>query len=798
MLMSAGLAGGVLVAAAPAAGGATGQGLMTTVAGGPGRGLASTVSQSPQSIAVGPGGVIYAGDWNGVVRAFTGAASWEKVAAGVGVTGYGPSGDGGPAVRARLGSAPGGLTVDGAGNLLLSDTGAYQVRLVAAASGTFYGQAMTAKGIYTIAGDGISGYSGDGGPATSAELRQPEGLAVDAAGNVLIADRSSNRVRVVAAASGTFYGRAMTAGDIYTIAGNGTYGYSGDGGPATSAELRQPDGLAVDAAGNVLIADHGSNRVRVVAAASGTFYGQAMTAGDIYTIAGNGTSGYSGDGGPAVSAELKAPEAVAIDAAGNVVVADTLNNRLRVVAARTGSFYGQAMTAGDIYTVAGTGRAGYSGNAGPAASAELDFPEAVAVDTAGNLVIGDTDNDRVRIVAARTGSFYGVAMTAGDIYAVAGNGVFDSSGDGGKALNAEVSPQGVAVSAAGNIAIADGSARVRVVAAATGTLYGQPVTAGDIYTIAGNGTFGLSGDGGPATSAQLNTPGTVAVDGAGNLLISDTSNNRIRVVAGTSGTFYGQAMTAGDIYTIAGGGHLPVDGVPATSAIVQFPESVAVDAAGNVLISETADARVRVVAAAAGTFYGQAMTAGDIYTIAGNGTSGYSGDGGPATSAELSTPAGLAVDGTGNVIIADPGNNRVRIVAAATGTFYGQPMTAGDIYTIAGNGQQGYDGDNGAATSRKVNAPQAVAVDNSGNLLIADTGNSRIRVVAGKPGTFYGQPMTAGDIYTIAGNGHQGFLGDTGVATSTRLSSPRGVTVGATGDVIISDTGNYRVRGVGG
>ena len=200
------------------------------------------------------------------------------------------------------------------------------------------------------------------------------GVAVDHSGNLVIADGGNNRIRVVAASTGTFYGRAMTAGDIYTVAGNGTAGFSGDGGPATSAELDAPAGVAVDAAGNLVIADTGNQRIRVVAASTGTFYGQAMTAGDIYTVAGDGTGGFSGDGGPASNAELRSPGGVAVDAAGNLLIADTGNDRIRVVAARTGTFYGQAMTAGDIYTVAGDGTGGFSGDGGPATNAELDVP----------------------------------------------------------------------------------------------------------------------------------------------------------------------------------------------------------------------------------------------------------------------------------------------------------------------------------------------------------------------------------------------------------------------------------------
>jgi hypothetical protein len=190
----------------------------------------------------------------------------------------------------------------------------------------------------------------------------------------------------------------MTAGDIYTVAGNGTRQFSGDGGPATRAGLNLPGGATVDAAGNLVIADLRNQRIRVVADKTGTFYGQAMTAGDIYTVAGNGARGFSGDGGPATSAKLFGPTGVRVDSAGNLLIADSNNRRIRVVADKTGTFYGQAMTAGDIYTVAGNGRPGFSGDGGPATRAEFHSPENVVVNAAGDLVIADTGNDRIRIV----------------------------------------------------------------------------------------------------------------------------------------------------------------------------------------------------------------------------------------------------------------------------------------------------------------------------------------------------------------------------------------------------------------
>jgi trimeric autotransporter adhesin len=793
----------VVPAAAATGGAAAGvAGTVSTVAGGVGGpGTATKVSLDPCGVTW-AGGFLYAADNGGSVRKVGPTGNLTTPA---GTETVGPLGDGGAATRASLDGAC-GLAVDHSGNLLIADSGHERVRVVAAATGTFYGQAMTAGRIYTVAGDGTKGFSGDGGPATSAELSGPAGVAVDGAGNLVIADWGNHRVRVVAVATGTFYGQAMTAGDIYTVAGDGKAGFSGDGGPATSAELSLPEGMegvAVDGAGNLVIADWGNHRVRVVAAATGTFYGQAMTAGDIYTVAGDGTSGFSGDGGPATSAELSLPTAVAVDGAGNLVIADYSNARVRVVAAATGTFYGQAMTAGDIYTVAGSANGGSSGNGGPATSARLRFPEGVAVDGAGNLVIADTGNSWVRVVAAATGTFYGQAMTAGDIYAVAGAGIseYSFSGDGGPATSAQLrNPEGVAVGRAGNLAIADTfNNRVRVVAVATGTFYGRAMTAGRIYAVAGGNKSGFSGDGGPATSAELFDPEGLAVDRAGNLLIADSQNERVRVVAAATGTYYGQAMTAGDIYTVAGGGtgYLGVgDGGPATSAELSLPAAVAVDGAGNLVIADTAHYRVRVVAVETGTFYGQAMTAGDIYTVAGDGTRGFSGDGGPATSAELDNPDGVAVDGAGNLVIADSQNNRVRVVAAATGTFYGQAMTAGDIYTVAGDGTAGFSGNGGPATSAELDTPGGVAVDGAGNLVISDSGNNRVRVVAAATGTFYGQAMTAGHIYTVAGDGTGGFSGDGGPATSAEFNGPGEVAVDGAGNLVIADTGSYRVREV--
>ena len=329
-------------AGSPAARGsqAAPSGNISTVAGGVGGPAKATkVAMIPCGVAS-AGGSLYVSDLTPAESttpgAFAGGAVRKVSPTGrlttpVGTGALGPLGDGGLASKASL-RGPSGVAFDHSGNMVIADTYGSRVRFVAAHTGTFYGQAMKANFIYSVAGiAGQSGYTGDGIPATSAELNFPDDVTADGSGNLVIADTSNNRIRVVAARAGTFYGQKMQAGDIYSVAGDGTKGFLGDGGPATLAELNAPRQVAVDGAGNLVMADTGNNRIRIAAATNGTFYGRAMKAGHIYTVAGNGKPGFAGDGGPGVSAELNAPEGVAIDGSG-LVIADSLNNRIRMVA----------------------------------------------------------------------------------------------------------------------------------------------------------------------------------------------------------------------------------------------------------------------------------------------------------------------------------------------------------------------------------------------------------------------------------------------------------------------------------
>jgi len=710
-------AGGAPVQAAPAAarGIPSVTGTISTIAGGvggPGPGTKVSVAL-PLGVSFAAGHLYIS---QGVVREVSEVTGRLTTPAGA-TDVLGPPASGVPASRVNLGAFA--TASDKSGNLVIADAGASAVRVVAASTGTFYGQQMTAGDIYTVAGDGTAGFSGDRGPAIQAELNGPQAVAVDGHGNLVVADHGNNRVRVVAASTGTFYGQQMTAGDIYTVAGDGVRQHTGDGGPAPSAAVDGPTGLAVDAAGNLVLSDSAytaslTGSLRVVAVRSGAFYGQQMTAGDIYAI---------------TPSSVYAPQGLVVDGHGNVVVAEFGLSEVLVLADRTGTFYGQQMTAGHLYPIAGGG--GSLKDGVPALQAGLDGPVNVALDSAGNLVIADTYHSLVRVVAYGTGTFYGRPMTTGDIYTVAGNGTEGSSGDLGAATVAELRPGGVAEDHAGNLVAADSAGGlVRVVARASGTFYGQQMTAGHIYAVAGGGSS-YPGDGGPATSGEFARPAGLVIGGGGNLLVADYYGNRVRMVAVTSGTFYGQQMTTGDIYTVAGNGRpfFKGDGGPAVDAQIDAPEAVALDGAGNLVLTDTFNNRVRVVAARTGTFYGQQMAAGDIYTVAGDGVAGFSGDGGPARSAELNGPANVSVDRAGNLLVADAANQRVRVVAVTTGTFYGRQMTARHIYTVAGGGSS--IGDGGPATGAELDFPQDAIATGSAGLLIADTSNGRVRLVSG-------------------------------------------------------------------
>ena len=632
-----------------------------------------------------------------------------------------------PAVSARLDS-PGAVVFDRVGNLYIADSGNLRVRRV-----------DTAGTITTVAGTGEHGFGGDGGPAAKALFRSVSSLAIDGDGNLYIADYWNNRIR-----------RVDTRGIITTVAGTGQEGYSGDGGPASKARINGPLGVAVDVSGNLYIADADNHRVRRVDAR-----------GTITTVAGTGRSSYGGDGGPAARAHLSTPVGLAFDGVGNLYIADHHDHRIRRVDNR-----------GTITTVAGTGEKGYGGDGSRAVEAQLDGPLGIAIDVAGNLYISDNYNHRIRRVD-----------TAGTITTVAGDGRGDFGGDGGPAVKAHVSyPNDVALDGAGNLYIADRwNHRIRRVDA-TGT----------ITSIAGIGSSSYGGDGGPAVEAHLHEPEDVALDEAGNLYIADSGNHRIRrvdsegiitTVAGTGTSGYsgdgGPAVEA-QLYTprgvaVDGAGNLYIadylngrirrvdsEGIITTvTDRADYPSDLVVDESGTLYIADSENDRILRV-----------DKSGNHTVVAGTGKEGFGGDGGPAVEAQLWMPGGVGLGGAGDLYIADSANNRIRLVD-----------NSGIITTVAGVGDGIYGGGTGPAAQGALFGPIGVASDPSGHLYIADHSNAVIRRVDG-----------AGIMTTIAGTGFHVFSGDGGSGVEADLDHPRGIAVDNAGSVYFADFGNHLIR----
>ena len=625
----------------------------------------------------------------------------------------------------------------------------------------------------------------DGIPAVNASINDPYGVDVDSLGNVYIADTGNERIRKV-----------DLSGFITTIAGTGDWGYSGDGGPATEAQLSLPLGAGADFSGNVYIADNRNARVRKVA-----------PSGIITTLAGIGARGRSGDGGPAIAAQLVHPTDVAADAAGNVYIPD--GSRVRKVD-----------SSGIITSVAGTIESGFSGDGGPATEAQLSRATDVAVDAAGNLFIADVHNYRVRKVDS-----------SGVITTLAGTGERGFSGDGGPATEARLSrPISLDVDSNANVLVADG-ARVRRI---------DP--SGIITTLAGPGEPGVLGDGGPATEARLSLISGVAAGATGNVYVASLFDRRIRKIdpSGTITTLVGTGFwkdaeapgpspaashvfrdprgaafdTSGNLFFIddyriwkltppglvslvAGTGARGEagDGGPATEAEFRFPNQVAVDASGNIYISDSPSHRVRKI-----------DPSGTITTLAGTGEAGISDDGGPAAEARLWLPNSVGVDPLGNVYATE--HNRVRKISPS-----------GIITTLAGADGPGYTEDGQPATTVSLMFPNPMAVDGSGNVYVVDAG--RVRKIepsgiittlisfgnfisamgADEPGNLYIAvanwivriDAASGKAETIAGTGRTGFGGDGGPAIGAALSA-YGIAVAPDGSIWFTDGGSRRIR----
>ena len=586
----------------------------------------------------------------------------------------------------------------------------------------------------------VGGAINDGQLASAAAFELPAYAATDSAGNVYVTDQADNRIRKI-----------NTAGKISTYAGTGIAGFGGDAGPAKSALLNSPNGIAVDNGGSVFFCDNGNYRIRKI-----------DPNGVISTIAGTGTAGNTGDGSKATSARLGTCRGVAVDATGNVFFADSQFSVVRKID-----------TLGVIRKVGGTGTAGFSGDGGPAKSAQLNQPQDVAVSPAGLIYIADANNLRIRVVNA-----------AGNINTFAGvGGGVACSGDGGTALSAGIGrPQGLLL-ANGTLFLSAGCSRVRSINLTTNVI--NTVVCCGIT----DGFGGFNGDGHAPLSTELFGPRGLTLDKTGALLIVDSVNKRVRKV--------------GDVISTFAGGYLG-DGHTGLASSLNIIGKLAFDSTGNLFVGDVDNYRIRKLS-----------TTGVVNTSAGNGLSIYSGDGGQAIAAGIRSLQGIAVDSTGNLYFADRNSAIIRKVDSSGNVqvFASDPSfqylsalaidkqdnilaadafqclifkitPAGSVSIFAGvPGFCSFNGDGLPARQSSFNGPQGLSVDTNGNVYVADTDDSLVRKID-----------TNLIVTTVAGNGACWFSGDGGRATDAALCEPYAAVADHKGNVYIADWLNSRIR----
>lgn len=679
----------------------------------------------------------------------------------------GAEGEGLPNLAVPLFSPTAAAVVSG-GSILVADTGNHRLRRADATS-----QLTT-----TQAGTGAAGFNGDGLP-TGARLASPRGVAVDpTTQNIVIADGDNHRVRRINTSTGL----------LATIAGDGSAGFTGDGGAGAAARLSSPRGLAVGAAGEVLVADTGNDAVRridaggtistlarapdllgpeaVALAADGTVWiantrrhvVSRLVGGSIEHVVGTpDVAGASAVGQAASVTALRSPAGVAL-VGDRLFVADTGNHR--IVAIRLPAA-GQGQPAASprgalVEAVAGLSAAGFAGDNGAATAAALSSPRGLAPDGQGGVLVADTGNGRLRRIDAQ-----GVITTA------VGSGALPAGfvGDGGPAIQGVFAfPEQIALASDGAIVVADSFA-LRIRRFVQGGLISTVMGTGaqGAVTPAGSGIPDVTGDGGPAEQARVNFPRGVAADQNGVVFVADSNNNTVRAVNPRTGITNVVAGTG-----VGGNG---ADGVVATQSQLNSPRALLAQPGNALLIADTTGHRIRRFTYGYNSATG-VVTPGTITTIAGvAGAPGFVGDGGPAAAARLNGPTGLALDGAGAILVADNGNGAIR-----------RFTIGGNLTTIAGTlGQAGFAGDGGAAVGCLFNSPINVAFDAATNLVyVSDNFNNRIR-----------RFPIGGNIETVAGDGSAGDV--VGLApTRCPVTRPHGIVVDAQGNIVVAAQGTAR------
>ena len=594
---------------------------------------------------------------------------------------------------------------------------------------------------------------GDGNPATSVILTLVDGVVVDPDGNIYLSHRSKNRIRKI-----------TPDGIITTIAGNGTAGYSGDGGPALEAALNFPAGLALDSENNLYIADRNNHRIRKV-----------TPDGIITTVVGTGARDFGGDGGPALAARLNLPSDVEVGPKGNIYISDRSNNRIRKVDQD-----------GIITTVAGLGLAGFGGDFGLAIDALLKYPFGISLDRHGNLYIADRGNNRIRKVD-----------TQGIITTFAGDSMHSFGGDYGPATYSNLAyPTDVVVDAEGNIYIADrNNNRIR-------KIDGQGV----ITTFMGIGGTDFNGDNEIAPETSLHLPFALAIHPNHQLVVVDRTHFRVRSVG----------LKDYIVTTVAGNGKslFKGDGGPGRGATLNTPSGIVVDSHNNILFADLQHHRIRKLA-----------PHGIITTFAGNGFEGNEGNGGSALEAALFLPSTIAIDHEDNLYV---------VHRLGNGWVIRKIDAGGTITHFAGNGQQGSDGDEGLAVEASFYTISDIATDNEGNVYVSDSSNRSIRkigrdgiihmvldetmvsmgeefhpnsVLVDDEGTIYFSDSggsrisklgTDGTFQVIGGSGSFKDNGDNGLAIDAGIRSPGGLVLGSDGTLYLAEEQTARIRKIDG